>query len=72
MHKKAVFHLINNTLDWILVVLVSLLLTSCSMNTAVNTKPWGQNPKEAPNVIPITSNSVWSVVFSPDSKTLIA
>jgi WD40 repeat protein len=56
----------------ILVILISLLLTSCSTNTAVNTKPWGQNPKEAPNVIPITSNSVWSVAFSPGNKTIIA
>lgn len=72
MHKNAVSLLINNTLGWILFVLASLSLASCSMNTAVNTKPWGQNPKEAPNVISITSNSVWSVAFSPGNKTIIA
>ena len=56
----------------ILVILISLLLTSCSMNTAVNTKPWGQNPKEVPCHYPtIALNAVYSVVFSPDSKTLI-
>ena len=55
-----------------LVILTSLSLASCSINTAERIKPVGQNPKEVPCVYPGQAhNSVHAVVFSPDSKTLI-
>jgi WD40 repeat protein len=72
MPKNTAFHFSENALGWILAVLISMLLSSCSMNTAVNTKPFGQNPNEVPCVYPPRAyNSVYSVIFSHDSKTLI-
>jgi WD40 repeat protein len=56
----------------ILVILTSLSLASCGINTAERIRPVGQNPKEVPCVYPgQAKNSVHAVVFSPDSKTLI-
>jgi len=70
MTKNTAFHFSYNIPSWILVVLISLSLASCSMKTITYTKPWTLDPKEVFSYHS-SINAMDSVIFSPDNKTLI-